>query len=222
MRVLIALLWIALSAASGWAKQGDCAAQQREYERTIEAIPQTCSTPSDCTNLGILWNPCGTPRLHSKDALDKAGVSALAELRKTKQKECGWVMPPCPAVPVAGPGGASQILCLKNQCSSTEEYFAASKGVLKLRLVDAKTGKPLSGAQITVLAGHIIYCATVPCPEGRKVQTFKTDPAGVLALPRSLLQGKISIRLSGPGQTGSLEELSLASLITLSQSEIRF
>jgi hypothetical protein len=48
----------------------------------------------------------------------------------------------------------------------------------------------------------------------------------VLALPRSLLHGKISIRLNGApngqAKTGSLEELSLSSLITLSESPIRF
>ncbi len=218
MKRLIGLLLIVLAPAPAPAKQGDCAVARREYERLIEAIPQQCSAPADCTDLGILWNPCATPRFHSKDALDQAGVSALIELRKSKHKECGWVMPPCAAVPIL----EAQILCLKGQCSSTEEFFAANKDVLRLKLVDSKSGKALAGNEVTVLAGHIIYCATTPCPEGRKVQTFKTDAAGVLALPRSLLQGRISIRLSRPGQTGSIEELSLASLITLSQSEIRF
>lgn len=225
MKALIFLLSLALGPASAWAKQGDCSLARREYERMIAPIIQTCTKVQDCTDFGIQWSECGTPRFHSKDSLDEPGKAALRALRDTKRKECGWVEPPCPALPRGPVEEGLQPLCLRGSCSSTDEFFAANKNLLKLRLVEGQSGKPLSDIEVTVLAGHIIYCVTTPCPEGRKVQVLKTDGAGVLALPRSLLNGKISIRLNGTpngqGKAGSLEELSLSSLITLSESPIR-
>lgn len=213
MKSYCAMLLIALAPASAWAKKGDCAVAQREYERTIAAIPQKCSSPSDCVDLGVLWSACWTPRFHSKDALDEPGKTALRALRDTKKRECGWVERPCPAIPIL----ESQILCLKDQCSSTEEFFAQSKGILTLKLVDSKTGKPLAGAEITVLSGHVIYCVTTPCPEGRKTHVLKTDASGLLSLPRAVLSGQISLRLGNRG----IEEKTLAELISLSGSELR-
>jgi hypothetical protein len=73
---------------------------------------------------------------------------------------------------------------------------------LRVRLLDAATGRPLAGAAVTVYSDNGIRCDRAPCPTNGRTWQGRTGATGWLALPRTEIQQTVSV--STPTRYGDL------------------
>jgi hypothetical protein len=59
---------------------------------------------------------------------------------------------------------------------------------LRVRLVDARTMRPIAGSEVTVYSDNGTRCIAAPCPTNGKEWKGRTDAAGYVTIPRSAIQ----------------------------------
>jgi hypothetical protein len=205
------LVFPQLGSAAAAAPASACAAQEQEYRGMVQDLPTACDRDLDCALADIAWNPCVGAQPFPKDALDAGSLAALRAYRSELHKRCGFVMPPCAAVPEGKP------YCFERRCDvalpamdegpiagprtpggASEAELGESDSVFAVVLVDRKTRWVLRDKKLTLTAQDTIYCATAPCPQPEpRTIAGKSDDQGMVELRSRAIGGDNVLSVAG-------------------------
>jgi hypothetical protein len=73
---------------------------------------------------------------------------------------------------------------------------------LRVRLLDARTTRPIAGTDVTVYSDNGTRCVVAPCPTNGKEWKGRTDAAGYVTIPRRAIQ--FATTISTPTQSADL------------------
>ena len=93
---------------------------------------------------------------------------------------------------------------LRAQGSNGPSIRDAKEKELRVRLLDARTTRPIAGTGVTLFSDNGIRCEQAPCPTNGKEWKGRTDAAGYVTIPRTAIQFVTSI--STPTHSGDLIE----------------
>lgn len=74
---------------------------------------------------------------------------------------------------------------------------------LRLRLVDAESGKPISGVEASIHSDNGIRCIKAPCPTNGRTWKGVSGKDGVVKAPSSALQKENQLTASGYEEKGN-------------------
>src|SRR5690348_15763644 len=75
----------------------------------------------------------------------------------------------------------------------------ASDDTVRVRLLDAATGRPLARVPDSVDGVQVVLCSTPPCPPLRTHWAGRTDAIGWIALPRTVIGNSTMVRTPAHG-----------------------
>jgi hypothetical protein len=102
------------------------------------------------------------------------------------------------------PISTAPVACARQPDDGTPSILHAKGETVRVRLLDASSGRPIANADVELSSDNGIRCVQAPCPTNGKEWRGRSDAAGQVMIPTSTLQAVTSI--TTPGHHGDLIE----------------
>jgi hypothetical protein len=90
--------------------------------------------------------------------------------------------------------GTMTAACERNPGGGTPSLLNVIGETVRVRLLDASSDRPLSNADVELWSDNGVRCIKAPCPTNGTQWTGRSDAAGDVVIPTSVLQPVTTIR----------------------------